>query len=175
MLIRFLPLLTALLLAACSTEGPFKLPFVYRVNIQQGNVIDQAMLDRLQPGMNKNQVRYIMGTPVLHDPFHANRWDYIYTFSKGGARRKQRHVVLYFKNDKLASVAGDVVTANRKTSDMLNQTPSTTVEVPPGYNQKGFFQRLWDDLPFVGDDNPHPPEQGGESGESPSDPDEAGE
>ena len=162
-----------LLAAACSTEGPFKLPFVYRVDIQQGNVINQKMVDRLQPGMDKHQVRYIMGTPVLQDPFHVNRWDYIYTFSHGGARREQRHVVLYFKNDKLASVAGDVVTGNRKTSDMFNQTPSTTVEVPPGYNQKGFFQNLWDDI--TGDGDSHPQDQGGESGESPSDPDEGGE
>ena len=157
MLKRLTPLLIPLLLslAGCSYEGTSKLPGVYRLDIQQGNVVDQEMVARLQPGMDKNQVQYIMGTPVLDDPFHADRWDYIYTFSRGGATREQRHVVLYFKNNKLASVGGDVVTAERKTSQILKE-PSKTVVVPPDYNKKGLLKRLINDIPFVGDDDASP-------------------
>ena len=157
MLERLIPLLIPLLLvmAGCSYEGTRKLPFVYRVDIQQGNVIDQDMVDRLHPGMDKNQIQYIMGTPVLDDPFHANRWDYIYTYSKGGTRREQRHIILYFKNNKLSSVGGDIKIAQRKTSLILKE-PSTTVVVPPDYNKKSLLRRMINHLPFMGDDDARP-------------------
>jgi len=160
MLERLIPLFIPLLLlpAGCSYEGTSKLPFVYRVDIQQGNVIDQDMVDRLQPGMDKNQIQYIMGTPVVDDPFHANRWDYIYTYSKGGARREQRHIILYFKNNKLASVGGDVKIAQRKTSLILKE-PSKTVVVPPDYNKKSLLRRMINHLPFMGDDDARPAQE----------------
>lgn len=159
MLIRTAPLLIPLLLAAgCSYEGTSKLPGVYRIDIQQGNVVDEDMTARLEPGMDKNQVQYIMGTPVVDDPFHVNRWDYIYTYSEGGNRRKQRHVVLYFKDNKLTRVGGDVVPAQKSLSEQIKE-PSRSVEVPPHYGQEGIFSRMIDALPFVGDDRPRPKQQ----------------
>ena len=104
------------------------------------------MLGRLKPGMDKNQVRFIMGTPVLVDPFHTDRWEYIYTFSKGGKQREQRHITLYFKDEKLAYVRGDVVAGVRKGEDLGPR--STTVDVPDNARKEGFFSRL-----FHGDDD----------------------
>ncbi len=156
---RYLLLSLALLLPACSTEGTFKLPGVYRIDIQQGTIIDSEMLARLKPGMDKNQVQFIMGTPPLVDPFHTERWEYVYTFSKGGRQRKQRHVTLYFEDDKLAYVEGDVVPGLER-PDELTSKPTKIVEVPiKQYKKRGFLSKLVNKLPFVGDDETDPPEE----------------
>ncbi len=147
---KFLLLPLAILLTACTTEGTFKLPGVYRIDIQQGAIIDGDMLARLKPGMDKNQVQFIMGTPPLVDPFHTNRWDYVYTFSKGGHQRKQRHVTLHFEDDKLSHIDGDVVPGPER-SDELATKPAKIVEVPiRQYKKRGFFGRLIDKLPSAG-------------------------
>lgn len=140
-------------LCACSSEGGAKLPGVYRIDVQQGNIIEQEMIDKLKPGMDKNQVRFIMGTPAVVDPFHADRWDYLFTYSKGGQRREQRHITLYFEDEKLAYVEGDVVTALRKPSDDL-KPQSAAVDVPIKEKRSGFFSRMFNALPFVEDDEP---------------------
>ena len=138
-------------LAACSSEGGYKLPGVYRIDVQQGNVITQDMMDKLKPGMDKNQVRFVMGTPAIEDPFHTDRWDYLYSISEGGKRRDQLHVALYFKDDKLTHVDGNVVAAANKTRDELKPRPAP-VEVELKDHNPGFFSRLFNALPFVGED-----------------------
>ena len=144
-------LLSVFLLGACG-----RIPFLYRVDIQQGNVIDQSMVDKLKPGMDKNQVHFILGTPAVADTFHTNQWDYLFTSSESGDTREQRHLRIYFKEDKLAYIDGDVVTSNRIPDDTPRQ--SRTVEVPADYsNRGGFFGRLFSALPFVGDDRPAAP------------------
>ena len=150
-----IPLLIFCCLQGCSYEGGAKLPGVYRPDIQQGNVIDQEMVDKLKPGMDKTQVRFIMGTPVIVDPFHDDRWEYIYTYSEGGAPREQRHITLYFKDDKLAYLDGDVVTSLRKPTDDLENT-SQTVDVPLKQKKNGFFEKIINAIPFIGDDEPQP-------------------
>lgn len=149
-------LFTLITLAGCSSEGTRKLPGVYRMDIQQGNVIEQEMLDKLKPGMEKGQVHFIMGTPTIVDPFRNNRWEYIYTFSKGGNTRQQRHITIYFEEDKLAFLEGGVVTGIRKPpEDYVKERK--TVDVPSKRREKGFFSKLINVLPFVGDDEPKPP------------------
>ena len=157
---RFLLLTLAFFLTACTHEGTFKLPGVYRIDIQQGSIIDNEMLSRLKPGMDKNQVQFIMGTPPLVDPFHTNRWEYVYTFSKGGRQRKQRHITLYFEDDKLAYIDGDVVPGLERPEELTNK-PTKIVDVPlRKYKRRGFFSKLIDKLPFTGDgDTEEPPEQ----------------
>ena len=159
---RFLLLSLALFLTACTHEGTFKLPGVYRIDIQQGNIIEKEMLSRLKPGMDKNQVQFIMGTPPLVDPFHTNRWEYIYTFSKGGRQRKQRHITLHFEDNKLAYIDGDVAPGLERPEELTNK-PTKIVDVPiRKYKKRGFFGKLVDKLPFTGDDAPEePPEQEG--------------
>lgn len=83
----------------------------YRLEVQQGNVVTKDQLDRLRPGMNRLQVRDVLGTPLLADAFHADRWDYIFFYSQRGRVVQRREVVLLFEGDVLKSVeAGDVPT-----------------------------------------------------------------
>lgn len=100
--------LGALLLSACSFSD---LLDPYRVDIRQGNYVTQEMISQLKPGMTKDQVRFVLGTPLVADIFHAERWDYLYRFKPGSGEVQQRHVSVYFEQGKLARVGGDVVAA----------------------------------------------------------------
>ncbi|MBU0501370.1 MAG: outer membrane protein assembly factor BamE [Gammaproteobacteria bacterium] len=90
------------------TDTLAQTPFMYKSEVQQGNVITQEQVNKLEPGMNKSQVRYIMGTPMLVDTFHQDRWDYLYTFRKDGRLREKKRVSLLFKDDLLVSIDGDL-------------------------------------------------------------------
>lgn len=97
-----------LLLGACALPE-FMQP--YRMDIQQGNFVTQEMVAQLKPGMSKEQVRFILGTPLLTDVFHAERWDYVYYFDRRGKPREQRRLVVHFQDGKLARLDGDVAAA----------------------------------------------------------------
>jgi outer membrane protein assembly factor BamE len=102
-------LLGALLLAGCSSwpsSGDSVLGLVspHRIDIQQGNVVTQDQLARVKPGMNRLQVRDALGTPLLTDSFHPDRWDYIFTLRQGSKQVQRRNVVLYFDGDVLKSI-----------------------------------------------------------------------
>ncbi|MGO8829002.1 MAG: outer membrane protein assembly factor BamE [Steroidobacteraceae bacterium] len=76
---------------------------VYRINIQQGNFLDQAAVDQVKPGMTRPQVRYLLGTPMVADPFNKERWDYIYYLKRGRSSHvDSRRVTVYFEGDKVA-------------------------------------------------------------------------
>jgi outer membrane protein assembly factor BamE len=100
-------------LAACSYVP--RLPGVtpYKMEIQQGNFVSQEMVSRLQPGMSKDQVRLVLGTPLLTDIFHAERWDYVYWREDQAGRREQRKLAVFFDQGKLARIDGDVQSASR--------------------------------------------------------------
>src|SRR5260370_14639018 len=96
---------TALALLASALSG-----CVYRMNIQQGNFLEGKTVDQLQVGMTRSQVRYLLGTPLVPDLFDKDRWDYLYYFQRGRLRRPvQRHVIVYFKEDKVAGFERDNV------------------------------------------------------------------
>ncbi|MDP5240761.1 outer membrane protein assembly factor BamE [Uliginosibacterium sp. 31-16] len=97
------------LLTACSSNTLTNLVKPYRIDVRQGNAITQEMLSQLSPGMSREQVRFVMGSPLLVDVFHADRWDYVYQHSVGYAEPERRKVALFFANDKLLRVEGDVV------------------------------------------------------------------
>ena len=80
----------------------------YKIDIQQGNYVTQDMVAKLKPGMTRAQVRFILGTPLVVDPFRSDRWDYVYLFKKGGGEVEQRRIAVIFENDKLKYVTGDV-------------------------------------------------------------------
>jgi outer membrane protein assembly factor BamE len=83
---------------------------VYRMDIQQGNFLDGKTVDQLAVGMTRSQVRYLLGTPMVPDLFDKDRWDYLYYFQRGRLRRpEQRHVVVYFKDDKVRNFERDNV------------------------------------------------------------------
>ena len=97
----------SLLLASCGSVTSFAFPGVYRINIPQGNIITQDMVDQLRPGLTKRQVNFIMGTPLLKDTFDQDRWDYLYSFQPGGGERVQETLTLYFEDNVLTHFTGD--------------------------------------------------------------------
>ena len=98
-----------LILSSCSGIGSLDFPGVYKIGIPQGNIITQDMVDQLRPGMTKRQVVFVMGTPLVRDPFHQDRWDYIYSYQPGGGERGQERVTVFFEDDLLVSFTGDFV------------------------------------------------------------------
>ena len=84
----------------------------------------RGMLARLQPGMTRAQVRFTLGTPLVVDPFRADRWDYVYVYMKQGVVTEQRRIVVVFKDDKLARVEGDVVPAGAGKAGTDKPAPS---------------------------------------------------
>lgn len=109
---RSVLLLLPLLLAGCgSWSNPIDKLRPYKIDIQQGNAISQDMLDKLKPGMTPAQVRFILGSPLVEDPFHPNRWDYVYRYQKAGKLTEQRRITVVFEGGRLKGVEGDVVAA----------------------------------------------------------------
>ena len=100
-----------LLLAGCSKQMLPTLPGLtpYKMDVQQGNVVTQEMIAKVQPGMTRNQVRFALGTPLVVDPFRIDRWDYVYFYQKAGKITDQRWIAVLFKDDRLVRIEGDVV------------------------------------------------------------------
>lgn len=99
--------ITALLgLGACSAERVSHFPS-YKLKIIQGNQLDARAVASLQPGMSRDQVQLMLGTPLLRDPFHNNRWDYTFNISRNGVIKEQRTLTLFFDNDRLARAEVD--------------------------------------------------------------------
>jgi len=109
---RLLPpaaLLTACIaLAGCEsldrTDSLFGLITPYRIDIVQGNAVTKEQLALIKPGATRLQVRDVLGTPLLADPFHADRWDYLFTLRRPGAELQRRSVVVFFDGDRVKSV-----------------------------------------------------------------------
>ena len=128
------------------------MPLMYRQDIQQGNIVTQEMINKLHPGMARRQVKYIMGTPILIDVFHQDRWDYYYSMRKGGNTPIQERVSLYFQDNKLTKIEGDY--RPLPTSSILEKEKEVVVQVPDYEAQeKGFFSRTLEKIGLVEDDN----------------------
>lgn len=91
------------LLSACGSlrnpETLFGLLTPYRIDVVQGNVVTQEVMAQVQPGLGRLQVREILGTPLLTDPFHADRWDYAFSIRRQGVPDQRRRVTVFFRND----------------------------------------------------------------------------
>lgn len=130
----------------------------YKIDVQQGNVLTQDMVAQLKPGLTKDQVRFILGTPVLMDMFHANRWDYVYRLQKGSTGEvEMRKFSTYFDaNDRLIRVGGDV--AALQASDLSDEPASRMREIDlgsvpegttaPPIAERGFFGRIMESIGF---------------------------
>ncbi len=131
-----------MLCTACGTALPTVKP--YKLDVQQGNVVTSKMLLQLRPGMTKSQVRFIMGTPLLQDSFHGNRWDYVYQLRENGKIIEQRRVILDFENELLKSVRGDVVPAGSDKAKAPDETMNTGTRVvePTKLEEKGMLDKL---------------------------------
>ncbi|MDH4047740.1 MAG: outer membrane protein assembly factor BamE [Gammaproteobacteria bacterium] len=81
---------------------------VFRAPLSQGNLLKQEDLDQVAVGMTRNQVRFLLGTPMIDDPFHANRWDYIYYLTVGREKATfKRWVSIYFENDTVSRIVDE--------------------------------------------------------------------
>ena len=105
MFLRIATVSLLLLLGACSS---LEFPGVYRLSIDQGNIITQEMVDQLEIGMSRSQVEYVMGTPLIRDSFSPDRWDYVYTLNKEGKPAERHQLSAYFQGDKLVRIVTDV-------------------------------------------------------------------
>ena len=118
------------LLSACSFNTITDRVNPYRIDVRQGNYIDQDMVSQLRRGMTRDQVRFVLGTPLVVDMFRQDRWDYVYLYQPGrGAKAERRTLSVFFVDDLLDHVRGDVV-AGGEDGAARTQERSRVVEVP---------------------------------------------
>lgn len=144
------PVLVLAAISGCSSVP--RIVDEYKIDVQQGNVLTQEMVSKLRPGLTKDQVRFVLGTPVLMDMFHANRWDYVYRLQKGATGKvEMRKFSTYFDaSDKLVRVTGDVTAAQASDGAAVVESQMREIDLgsigadavvpPPG--EKGFFGRM---------------------------------
>ena len=136
---------TVFLIAAIS--GCSSVPRIvneYKIDVQQGNVLTQDMVSQLKPGLTKDQVRFVLGTPVLMDMFHANRWDYVYWLKKGSTGTVvMRKFSTYFD----AQASDETVEVENKVREIDLGSISVDSEAPP-LEEKGFFGKMMESVGF---------------------------
>ena len=158
MILRRFTVVTLILwvLSACSHVP--RVVSEYKIDIQQGNVLTQDMVSQLRPGLSKDQVRFILGTPMLADMFHASRWDYAYRLQKGstGEVELRKFTVFFDADNKLVRVGGDVTAATEadvgaaaetRMSELNLGSINTDTQAPP-MEEKGFFGRMMEKIGF---------------------------
>jgi len=146
---NILTIWVSLTLVSCSNVLN-KLPGVYTLEVQQGNIVDQAMVDQLRPNMSKRQVLYIMGSPMVVDIFHQTRWDYIFSEQPTGESRVQKKISLYFDNDQLSGIQGDFRPGNQPE---LKASEETTVDVPKRDLDKTLWEQITGLVSYGSDDD----------------------
>src|SRR5688572_24732730 len=121
-----------LALAGCS---PLEVIKPYRMDIQQGNYVSQEMVSQLKVGMTKEQVRFVLGTPLVADIFHADRWDYVYYWDPRRGTREARKIAVFFEDGRLARVQGDVVPAEASSEAPAPKEPAEKPAAKPQASQ----------------------------------------
>ncbi|MFT5720207.1 MAG: outer membrane protein assembly factor BamE, partial [Motiliproteus sp.] len=113
---RIIISVTILFSVLTGLQGCTFFPGVHKIDIQQGNRITQEDVDKLELGMSHNQVKYILGTPMITDTFNQTRWDYLYSLRTGGDHTTQKRLTLFFKDELLTEITGDYakILANRR-------------------------------------------------------------
>lgn len=132
-----LVLMACLATLSCSTD--FRLPFIYRIDIHQGNIYTQDMVNQLKPGMTKRQVAFVMGTALIQDAFNSDRWDYVYSNEPGGEDRMQKIFTVIFEKDELVGVQGDLRPTNLPANDAKKDV---TVIVPKIQRDKTLWEAI---------------------------------
>ena len=127
-LLSIAPLALSLLLVACSGAPPVQ---TYRIDVRQGNVITQDMVAQLKPGLTRDQVKFILGSPLVTDMFHSDRWDYVYYFQPGKGEAQKRRLTVIFEDNKLSRLAGDVVAGDGWLEGPAPQPATRVIEIPP--------------------------------------------
>jgi len=98
----------------------------YRPDVQQGNFISQEMMQQLKIGMTPAQVRFVLGTPLVTDVFHENRWDYPFRLQKGNGEVITSRVTIYFEDNRLARIDGGDLPTEHDFLDLLSGSPANT-------------------------------------------------
>lgn len=114
-------LVISLLLVGCGSN--FGFPGVYRIDVEQGNIVTAEMVEQLKPGMTRRQVRFVMGTPLIEDTFNPDRWDYRYTVRNGAETLEENRVTVLFEGDALTNVLGTDVPDWAKPQGSAVETP----------------------------------------------------
>lgn len=127
-----------------------RLPFVYQMTVQQGNILTEEMVDQLQLGMTKTQVRYALGTPLLTDFFHTDRWDYTYTIRRGHQDMEVKTLTLYFVDDALARIEGNPRPDPNRAA--TREPKEIVVEVPDYKERRGIIKRSLQAIGLGSDD-----------------------
>jgi outer membrane protein assembly factor BamE len=145
--LRVVPLaLAAILLVACATFDRYAPSWrslgVYKIDINQGNYLSEDTVDKLKVGMTQPQVKQLLGTPLVTSPFRADRWDYVYEYTRQGRVVEHRNFTVYFAEGKVTRWEGDkmpetVVDLNRSAS--AKALPATNTQ-----GDKSFWQRFLD-------------------------------
>ncbi|MES9946018.1 outer membrane protein assembly factor BamE [Candidatus Thiodiazotropha sp. CDECU1] len=142
-ILTLLPLLTG-----CSSWEDFSL--VHSPDIEQGNIITPEMVALLEPGMSKRQVRFALGSPMLIDVFHQQRWDYLFSVKRRNEPMEIKRYSLYFDGDRLARFGGEIEPATD--IDSSQEKKELLVSVPDYDGDLGILERLWYSLGFGKDD-----------------------
>jgi outer membrane protein assembly factor BamE len=127
------------------------LPFVYKMTVQQGNIITEEMVDQLELGMTKRQVQFLLGTPLLTDFFQTDRWDYTYTIQRGHDPMEIRYLSLHFRDDGLVRVDGDI-RPDPARARAREPEQQVVVDVPDYHDRKGLIARSLDAIGLGRDD-----------------------
>lgn len=139
-------------LSACSIAES---KLVHHIDVQQGNVITQDTVNQLKPGMSRHQIQYIMGTPMVVDVFHQNRWDYFYVDIPGRGKITRKHDTLLFDNDALTRISGTVApqpeaAAAESASKQVTLVVPSKVRVPPGLLNRFWYWITFRDIDATG-------------------------
>ncbi len=102
----------------------------YKIDVVQGNVVVREQLEAVQPGMPRDQVAAVLGTPLLTSVFHGNRWDYVFTFKRRGEDLQQRRVTVFFKNDLLERIEADPLPSENEFVASLNVRHDSSAKAP---------------------------------------------
>ena len=120
-----LVIVTAAVLNGCSY---LKYPDIHKVTVQQGNIVNQEMVDQLRPGMTRSQVRYIFGTPLLMDTFDQDRWDYYYSSKRPGREETREKITVFFEGNTLTHFSGDYLPSSLKKPETDGATAKDSAE-----------------------------------------------
>jgi len=141
-----LALLLLPVLAACSSLPSPSMPSMpdfstmvtpYRIDVRQGNQVTQEMVAQLKPGMSKDQVRFALGTPLLKDMFHGDRWDYVYLFHPGKGQAEERKIAVFFDaQGRLQRLGGDVAPMGSAPAEPTPPQRVIEIAAPPSKDDK---------------------------------------
>ena len=122
-------------LTACDTLRAVTPTFIqpYRPDVPQGNIITKEMVEQLRPGMTRDQVRFLLGTPLVASVFHAERWDYVYSLKRGkGTEFQTRKMAVYFKDGRLEKFEAEEMPAETLADNLiLGRNPKSVPKAPP--------------------------------------------